>query len=343
MRVVLFILPFLMLFFTFSCSKKEQAAQKNLKSKTKKVCLALGYTGSGDNAFNDIQYNGLVKAASLYPIKIDYGMPKEDTEEGVLTLIKELIQTKNCDFMITSGYLAIEPINTIAPQYPNIRFALLDEIAKKAPNVVSVVFSENEGSFLVGYLAGKVSKTKKVVFLGGVNIEPVENFLIGFKEGVRYANPLVKIKTHYLSKIPDFSGFINPNKGYQKTQEFYNQGADIVYAVAGGSNNGIIQAAKEEQKWVIGVDSDQDFMAPGLVLTSMMKRLDVAIINLCQKLIENKLELGKVVELNLAQGGVSLSPMQYTRFIIPEKTLQELEKLKKDIINKKIKIKSVRD
>jgi len=244
--------------------------------------------------------------------------------------------------MITSGYLAIEPINTIAPKYPHIRFALLDEIAKKAPNVVSVVFSENEGSFLVGYLVGAFSKTKKVAFLGGVDIDPVQNFLLGFQKGVHYANPLVKVQVHYLSKIPDFSGFIDPAKGYKKTQELYNQGVDIVYAVAGGSNNGIIQAAKEEQKWVIGVDSDQDFMAPGLVLTSMMKRLDVAIINLCQKLVENKLEVGQVVELNLEQGGVSLTPMQYTRFIIPEKTLQELEKLKKDIINKKINIKSVR-
>ncbi len=183
-----------------------------------------------------------------------------------------------------------------------------------------------------------MTKTNKIGFIGAVDIPVIHAFRIGYIEGAKYANPNIKVEYTFITTGNDFSGFEKPEEGFRVATKQYQSGIDIIFQVAGGqTGNGIINAAKTEKKFAIGVDYDEDHIAKGFVLTSMIKRIDVSTYKEVMKIINGKFQSG-VVNYGLSDKGVSLSPMKYTKHLIPEEILKKLKDVEKNIIAGKIKV-----
>lgn len=302
-----------------------------------KVGLALGYGGLNDMSFNDMQYNGLIEASKKFNIDIVYKVPKDETEESLTKIIEELVKEK-CDLILSSGYLMTTPINNMSKKYPEKMFVIMDQTAEKRENLISVIYSQHEGSFVVGALAAKMTKTNKIGFLGGVNIDVLKAFETGYIEGAKYVNPKINVVVEYCTKLPDFKGFSSPKLGFTIADKMYKENIDIIYAAAGGTGTGIIEAANANKKYVIGVDSDQDYLAKGRVLTSMMKRLDLTVIDIVDKYINKKLVGGIVMEYGYNNNGVSITQMKYTKDLIGPKIIGDIRKIEAQIKTGEIKV-----
>ncbi len=299
------------------------------------VGFATGEAGLTGHGFADMTYSGLVKARQKYGIRLVIEVPGEG-DSAFDDSLRRLI-AKQPDIIVANGSEYFNFVKKYAAQYPKQRFLINGPPTEGFPNVISIVYAQHEGSFLAGVLAGLMTKTHAVGFVGGVDINTIHQFRIGYREGVRHANPAVKILETFIAKGKDFSGFNNPDRGKKLALEQYQQGADIIFAVAGTSSNGVIHAAQQQKKFAIGVDSDQDGMAKGYVLTSMMKRLDLTAFQEISKMIEGKFQPGIKI-YGLKEGGVSLSPMKYTKHLIPEHILQKLRDVEKKIISGDISV-----
>lgn len=291
--------------------------------------------GLGDQSFNDMAYAGLGKAKKKYRFNLIH------EETGALSArqragMERLIQ-RNADIIVVNGHMLEHLVLEYAPRHPEKHFIVNDYAIEGLPNVSSTVFEQHEGSFLAGVLAGSMTRARKIGFIGGVDMPIIHSFRVGFSEGVAHANADTEIISAFISPGGDFSGFDNPSAGYEEANRMYSLGIDIIFSAAGLTGNGVIQAARERERYVIGVDADQDHMAKGFVLTSMMKRLDRASFLEVAKVIEGKFTPG-VNRYGLANGGVSLSPMTYTRRLIPVRVLQELKEVESDIISGKIRV-----
>lgn len=256
-----------------------------------KVGLVYDIGGRGDKSFNDAAAAGLDKAKSELGVEAQELEPSgggENREE----LLNQLA-TGGYDYSIAVGFLFGESIKKVAGANEGVTFGIIDSVVdddkKKYANVKQMVFAEHEGSFLVGAAAALKSKTGKVGFIGGVEIDLIKKFEAGFSAGAKAAKPDIKIDVKYITQPPDFGGFNDPAKGKEIANGMYDGGADVVYHAAGGSGTGVFEAAKDasggktgaDQKWAIGVDSDQYEGAAAelkpYILTSMLKRVDVAV------------------------------------------------------------------
>lgn len=204
-------------------------------------------------------------------------------------------------------------------------------------NVSSVAFEQGQGSFLAGALAAYMSKTGKIGFIGGTAVPPVQKFEQGYVDGAKYAVPNIEVEVEYVSPLGDFSGFNAPDKGYALATNMYQNGADTIFTVAGLTGNGIIESARRNGKFAIGVDSDQDSLAKGVVLTSMIKKLDVACYDELKAAMENRFKAGPSF-YGLKENGVSLSQMKYTRNKISDKIMNDINRIREEIISGKIKV-----
>lgn len=303
------------------------------------VGFVTGAGGLGDMSFNDMAYGGLRKAQqelgfSLKVLEADAtGTAKT---EAVAHLVRE------CDILVLLGAQHTGHARVFAGQYPDKKFIFYEEKVSGIPNLASILFRQHEGSFLAGALAGRVSKTRRVAFLGGTDIPPVAAFAQGFMEGVHHVAPDVVVEVHHVSGPGDFSGFNNPDEGFTMAAAMFEDGVDIIFAVAGLTGNGVIEAARRtDNRYVIGVDSDQDDMARGKVLTSMVKRLDTATHAEVSKAVQGGFTPG-VADFGLVSGGVSLTDMRHTRDIITAPVLEELETLRQAIIDGKIAVTDLR-
>jgi basic membrane protein A len=190
-----------------------------------------------------------------------------------------------------------------AKQNPDQKYAIIDFAWDETPkNLVGVVFKAEQASFLVGYIAGRMTKTGKVGFVGGMSFPVIWGFEYGYRAGVMQANKDVEVLGQYAESFTDAA------KGKSIANSMYQQGADIVFHAAGGAGDGVIEAAKEQGKWAIGVDRDQNYLAPDNVLTSAMKRVDNAIFNVAKDLVEGKWQGGSTISYGLAEGGVDIAP-----------------------------------
>jgi basic membrane protein A and related proteins len=298
------------------------------------VGFATAAGGLGDNGFNDMTYTGLRKAQQRYGFRLVLAEAEKTGIAGE-TELKNIIEQSETVVFLGDQYKDLGKMN--AEKYPEKRFLILDIEMKDLPNLVSVMFKQHEGSFLAGVLAGSMTKTATVGFVGGAEIPIIHAFRVGYEEGVRYANPAVKIISSFASGPDDYSGFDNPKKGFDMASEQYAKGADILFAAAGLTGNGVIEAARQNKKFVIGVDSDQDAMAKGYVLTSMLKRLDTAVFNEISKVMENRFEPG-VRKYGLKEKGVSLTEMKYTKQLIPKEVSEKISAAEEKIISGQIKV-----
>jgi basic membrane protein A len=234
-------------------------------------------------------------------------------------------------------------MQNVARDYPNVKFAIIDGVIDM-PNVASLLFREHEGSFLVGMIAGSISKTNKVGFVGGMDIPLIHRFETGYAEGARYANPKVELYKNYVG-VTD-GAWNNPGKGKELAKAQIERGADIIFQAAGNSGLGVFDAAEEASatdpsasggKYAIGVDSNQNWVKPGFILTSMVKRVDVAVYNTVKELIEGRFN-GGIHFFGLNNDGVGYALDEYNRDIIPPSVLEAVERAKQDIIAGRIKV-----
>jgi len=327
--------------FLGSCLPERSGAMpgSNTPAKAIRAGLALSSHGLGDQSFNDMLYNGLIQAYTRFDIDAVLRIAPDDDEKTLVPFFEDMIHKDKCNVILAGeGFLMGPTVYAFAPRYPDIVFILFDyDEGYHLPNLVTAEFAQNEGSFALGFLAARFSQTRQIGFLGGVDVASVKDFEAGFRQGVQYGDPSCALITRYISLLPDFTGFSDPKRGYEMAMEMYAEGVDIIYAVAGASGNGIIRASQESGHYVIGVDSDQDYMAPGHVLTSMLKRLDVALVRLLESRIAGTLHGGSY-RFDYQNGGIGHTRMEYTRSLFPAALLDELDKVEEMIKSGRITV-----
>lgn len=297
-------------------------------AKTLKIGMVFDSGGKGDKSFNDSANAGLEKAKSELGVEIRTvdSKTEKDYETNLSTLAEQ-----GFDLVIAVGITQQNALTTVAPKFENTKFAIVDANLE-GKNVRSLLFSEEEGSYLAGYAAGLATKTGKIGFVGGKKIPLIEKFEAGYKAGALAANPKVVVLPSKYTESWDDTAL-----GKESAKTLYADGADIVYHAAGRCGVGVINAAKEANKLAIGVDSDQDDVAPGNVLTSMIKRVDAAVFSTIKDVKEGKFSAGSVV-YNLKSDGVALSDFRNTKDKIGEDNIKKLDVVKKDIIDGKVKV-----
>lgn len=254
--------------------------------------------GKFDKSFNEAAFGGATKWAeetggSFREIELQSEAQREQA-------LRRFAEAGNNPIVMT-GFAFATALETVAPDFPDTKFAIIDMVVDQ-PNVRSVVFNEHEGSYLVGVAAAKASKSGVVGFVGGMDIPLIQKFACGFVQGVKATNPDATVIQNMTGTTP--AAWNDPVKGAELTKAQIGQGADVVYAAAGGTGVGVLQTAADEGIYSIGVDSNQNYLHPGSVLTSMLKRVDVAVYDAFSEGAD--LTTGFNV-LGLANGGIGYS------------------------------------
>jgi basic membrane protein A len=296
-----------------------------------RIGLVYDIGGRGDQSFNDAAYAGLTQAQEELGVEIQDLSPNstgEDREELLRTLADD-----GYNMVIGVGFAFAEAMGAVTADYPDTTFAIVDDASVEAPNLTSLVFAEEQGSFLVGAAAALTSQTGQLGFIGGVQIELIQKFEAGFVAGATEVNPDVAVDVKYISQPPDFSGFNDPGTGKEIALGQFGAGADVIYHAAGGSGGGLFEAATETgDVWAIGVDSDQYLTAEaavqGSILTSMLKRVDVAVFEAIKAFSEGTLEPG-VQTFDLSNDGVGYST---SGEFLSEDIITQLDELKAQIV-----------
>ncbi|WNB90340.1 BMP family ABC transporter substrate-binding protein [Bacillus sp. NEB1478] len=317
------------------CGSSDEGKSSGDK-KDFKVAMVTDTGGVDDKSFNQSAWEGLTKYGKDNGLtegkefKYLQSTQQSDYKPNLNSLVRQ-----KYDLVFGIGFLMGSDVETVAKQQPDAKLAIVDMVVK-GDNVANITFSEHEGSFLVGLVAGLQTKSNKVGFVGGVNSELIKKFENGFKAGVKTANPNAEIMVQYAE---DFN---KAEKGQQIANTFYEQGADIIYHAAGGTGMGVFTEAKNRAKngqkvWVIGVDRDQheEGMPENVTLTSMVKRVDKAVFEVSEQTAKGKFPGGKVVEFGLKQDGVGIAP---TTENVSKDALAKVDEYKKKIIDGEVKV-----
>ena len=261
----------------------EAQAQIAELTKPKKVGLILATGGLGDKSFNDISYAGCQMAKDKLGVDFDYVEPKAIAEyEGFQ---RDFAKSGEYILIIGIGFDQGDPLSIVAAEYPDQNFALVD-MAVNNPNVANLLFRANEGSFLVGVVAGMMTETGKVGFVGGMDIDLIRDFFVGYEAGAEWANPVVTV-----SEPVFVGGWADPTKGKELATALVEQGNDAIYSAAGKSGLGALEAAHEEGVMAFGVDLCQDYLYPEMV-ASMTKRVDLAVYEMILNALVGKFQGG---------------------------------------------------
>ncbi|MQW85374.1 BMP family lipoprotein [Sinorhizobium saheli] len=287
--------------------------------------------GKFDKSFNEAAFNGAEKFKTETGVEYrEFEIANDAQREQAL---RRFASDGNSP-IVMAGFNWAASLEKIAAEYPDTKFAIIDMVVEK-PNVKSIVFKEQEGSYLVGVLAGLASKSKTVGFVGGMDIPLIHKFACGYVGGAKSTGGDVKVLEAYTGTTPD--AWNDPVKGGEIAKSQIDQGADVVYHAAGGTGVGVLQAAADAGKLGIGVDSNQNMLQPGKVLTSMLKRVDVAVYEAFKAAKDDKFEFG-VSNLGLKEDGVGYALDDNNKPLITAEMLDAVEKVKADIIAGKVKV-----
>jgi basic membrane protein A len=299
-----------------------------------KIGMVTDTGGVTDKSFNQSAWEGLQKLKADGKADVKYLQSKSNSD--YTPNLNQFVKEK---YALTwgIGYLLSDALKAVATQNPDAKLASIDNVVD-APNVESVTFAEHEGAFLVGVVAGLTTKTNNIGFVGGLKIPVIQRFEAGFKAGVAAVNPKAKITVNYTG------AFDKPDLGKAAAATIYNSGADIIFHASGSTGNGVFNEAKDRTKagkkvWVIGVDKDQSLdFGDEVTLTSMMKRVDQAVIRVSNDVLAGKFQGGaaNAVVLGLKDNGVGL-PETSTKNVTPE-ILKKVEEYKAKIISGEIKV-----
>ena len=300
------------------------------------VGLVFDIGGKNDKSFNEAAWRGLQRAHDELGVEVQYIEPTEgaDRESALRTLA-----ARKVDLVIGVGFIFGPDLERLAKQFPDVRFAGVDyspsEGVGTLPNLVGLRFREQEGSFLVGAVAGLVTRTKVVGFVGGMKIPLIRKFEAGYEAGVHHVCPACRVVSAYAGTEP--KAFADPTLGEELAAAQYGQGADIIFHASGKTGDGVFAAARQRGARAIGVDSDQFEAAPCCVLTSMVKRVDVAVLDVVKDIIAGKFR-GGIHELGLAEHGVGFVADEHNRLMLPIDVVEKVNALGEEIVAGKIRV-----
>jgi basic membrane protein A len=296
-----------------------------------KPAIVFDLGGKFDKSFNEGVANGAER------FKKETGITYaefEITNETQFEQAHRRFAQRGQDLIIAVGFNQGNSVEKVAKEFPAVRFTVIDSVIK-LPNVQSVVFKEHEGSFLVGMAAALASNTGKVGFVGGMDIPLIRRFACGYAQGAKYANPKVEVIQNMTGTTP--AAWNDPARGGELAKGQFDRGVDVIYAAAGGTGLGVYQTAKDRGKLAIGVDSNQNYLHPGTMLTSMVKRVDLATYNSFMADKNGTWQPGLSV-LGLKEGGVDWAVDQYNEKLITPAMKTKVEQAKAEIIAGKIKV-----
>ncbi len=288
----------------------------------KKLSFAMvtDQAGLGDQGFNDAAWEGMTRSKADFGADIKVVESREQAQ--YVPNFSTLAEQKE-DLIVGVGFLLTDALAEVAPQYPDTHFALVDSVVDE-PNVANLLFKEHEGSFLVGAIAGLMTKSGIVGFVGGIESDLLKKFESGYKAGVMTTNPNAKVLVSYTGTFAD------PAKGKEMANAQYDQKADIIYEVAGLSGTGVIAAAKDRGLYAISVDRDKNYLAPENVISGMIKRVDQAVYDAAKMVAEGNFK-GGIYEYGVKEGGIDIAPT--TAKMVPPEVLDVALKLKQMIID----------
>jgi len=290
-----------------------------------KVGLVLDRGGKDDKSFNSSAYQGASQAKSKLGIYLKF---VEAADDNAFEPLLQSFARRDFDLMIGIGFAQKEAIKKVAAQFPDKHFAIVDAEVD-APNVRSLMFEEHQGAYLVGAIAALTSKTGKIGFVGGMDIPLIRRFQMGYEAGAKKINPHVTVLANFVGITSE--AWNNPPKGKELAVSQYDAGADVIFAAAGASGLGVFDAAEEKKKFAIGVDANQDWTKPGLILTSMLKRVDLSVYSTIEDAKAGKFT-GGVKRFGLADKGIDYSVDQYNAGILAESVRRRADELKSEII-----------
>ncbi len=318
--IVTLLLPLLLL---ASCGEGEK---KEDTEDTLRIGMVFDIGGKGDRSFNDSAYRGLTQARDEFGVSVVEFEPGQDSdrEQGLRKLA-----SRGFDLVIGVGFLFTESIRAVGADYPEVHFALVDGYVDGIPNVASLLFREEEGSFLVGALAALKSESGVIGFVGGMEVALIRKFEAGYRAGAQAVRPDVKVLVNYAGVTP--SAFADPVKGKELTLSQIGRGADVIFHASGTTGNGVIEAARLKGVYAIGVDSNQNHMAPGTMLTSMVKDVDQAVYETIKGLVEGRFS-GGIHEFGLKEEGLSYSIDEHNQALLDAEMLAIVDSLAAEII-----------
>ncbi len=292
--------------------------------------LIIDLGGKFDKSFNESAFNGATRwVEETGGEYLETELQSEAQREQNMRRMAE----RGANPIVVLGFANASTLEVVAPDYPDTMFAIVDSVVDQ-PNVKSIVFSEHEGSFLVGMIAGLKSESGTVGFVGGMDVPLIRKFACGYAQGVKAANPDATVISSMTGTTP--TAWNDPVKGGELAKAQVSQGADVIYAAAGGTGVGILQAAADEGVFSIGVDSNQNFMHPGSVLTSMLKRVDNAVYEVFTGGLEG-FEPGVTV-LDLESEGVGYAVDEFNEELITDEISSAVEEAKAGIIAGEIEV-----
>ena len=313
-------------------STQPETAQES-KNKDFKVGLVTDVGGINDRSFNQMAYEGLQRAAKELGVTVNVIQSKK-MEDYVPNLTNFAQQGYN--LVIAVGFMMHDAVEEVSQKFPDTKFLIIDSEVTDRPNVSSAMFKEEQVGYLVGAMAGlmekekvgKVKGTNTIGVVGGMQIPPVDRFIAGYQQGAKAVNPDIKILINYTNKFDD------PATGKQMALTQISQGAEIIFQVAGGTGEGVIKAAQEKNVYAIGVDADQSYLAPDHVLTSAVKRVDVATYNVIKDTLNGNFKSG-IVYFDLKNDGVGIGKVNKD---VPQSIIDKVNQLAQDIKDGKITV-----
>ena len=288
--------------------------------------------GKFDKSFNEAAYNGAEKFKAETGIEYrEFEIANDAQREQAL---RKFADDGN-NPIVVAGFSWAAALEKIAPDYPDTKFAIIDMVVTGQPNVKSIVFKEQEGSYLAGVMAALAAESNKVGFVGGMDIPLIHKFACGYVGGVKSVKPDAEVLQAYTGSDP--SAWNDPVKGGEITKSQISQGADVVYHAAGGTGVGVLQAAAEAGKLGIGVDSNQNGLHPGKVLTSMLKRVDVAVYNAFMD-VKNDKFAADIQNLGLKEDGVDVAIDENNKSLVTPEMQAAIDKAREDIVSGKVAV-----
>jgi len=331
-------LVFLALGLLFSGCKKSDETAAESGSKKLKVGLVFDVGGRGDKSFNDASYIGLEKAKHELGIEYEYIEPPGEGADRE-TALRQFASQPDIDLIFGIGFIFSTDITEIAKEFPQKQFACVDfsvDTSRQIPeNLSAITFEEKKASYLIGALASLLTKTGKIGFVGGMESPIIKKFERGYVEGARMVNPDIKIEVGYVGLTA--SAFKNPTKAKELSLGQYAKGVDIIYQASGASGLGVFEAARQEKKYVIGTDQNQENEAPGLVVSSMIKAVDYAVFKTVEDVVNKKFKGGNIV-YGIESRGTDYIYNENNKPFITDEIHQKVEDIRQKIIKGEISI-----
>ena len=300
-------------------------------AQTIKPAVVYSTGGKFDKSFNEGVAQGAAKFKAESKLDVAEFEPQNETQ---FEQAHRRFAQRGQDPIIAVGFSQAVALEKVAKEFPKTRFTIIDSKVD-LPNVQSVLFKEQEGSFLVGYLAALASKTGKIGFVGGMDIPLIRRFACGYVQGARHANPKIEVIQNMTGTTP--AAWNDPGRGAELAKGQFDRGVDVIYAAAGGTGIGVLQAAKDRGKMGIGVDSNQNHLHPGTMLTSMIKRVDLVAYRSFQAAKAGTWKGGLQV-LGLKEGGIDWALDQHNDKLVTPPMRRQMDTVKAGIISGSIKV-----